>query len=82
MLQSQRVKRASAVVGASAFGAMVLLGIAYSQDQADTGTTVNSVSGLTLGETATTTTPPAAPVTSVAKPPFTFTTPEGFAVPH
>lgn len=34
------------------------------------------------GATVTQSTAPTAPETSMAKPFFTFTTPEGFAVPH
>lgn len=34
------------------------------------------------GATVTQSAPSSAPETSVAKPLFTFTTPEGFAVPH
>ncbi len=37
---------------------------------------------MNTGATITESTPANAPETSVAKPPFTFTTPEGFAVPH
>jgi hypothetical protein len=75
------LKRMSAVAGASAFGVMVVLGVGMAQDQAATGW-ASSGTGATLGETATTTTPPAQPVTSFATPPFTFTTPSGFATPH
>jgi hypothetical protein len=84
MLRSQRFKKLSAVAGASAFVAMVLLGVGFAQNQASTGTanTGTASPGATLGETATTTTPPAEPVTSKATPPFTFTTPSGFAAPH
>jgi hypothetical protein len=81
MLQSQRFKKLSAVAGASAFVAMVLLGVGFAQNQANSGT-ASSAPAATLGETATTTTPPPEPVTSKATPPFTFTTPSGFAAPH
>jgi hypothetical protein len=81
MLRSQQVKKLSAVVGASAFVAMVLLGVGFAKHQPVSGM-VSSEPAATLGETATTTTPPAAPVTSKATPPFTFTTPSGFAAPH
>jgi hypothetical protein len=33
---------------------------------------------MTMGDTATTTTPPAAPATSIATPPMTASTPAGF----
>jgi len=81
MLRSQRFKKLSAIAGASAFVAMVLLGVGFAQNQASTGTAISGPAA-TLGETATTTTPPAEPVTSKATPPFTFTTPSGFAAPH
>jgi hypothetical protein len=81
MLQSQRVKKLSAVAGATAFVAMVLLGVGSTQNQASTGT-ASSEPAATLGETVTTTTPPTEPVTTKATPPFTFTTPSGFAAPH
>jgi len=81
MLRSQQFKKLSAVAGASAFVAMVLLGVGFAQNQANTGTAISGPDA-TLGETATTTTPPEQPVTSKATPPFTFTTPSGFAAPH
>jgi hypothetical protein len=81
MLRSQQFKKLSAVAGASAFVAMVLLGVGFAQNQANTGTASTDPSA-TIGETATTTTPPEQPVTSKATPPFTFTTPSGFATPH
>lgn len=80
-MRSQQVKNVSAVLGASAFVAMVLLGAGLAQHLPAAGM-VSSEPGATLGETATTTTPPPAPVTSKATPPFTFTTPSGFAAPH
>jgi hypothetical protein len=81
MLRSQQFKKLSAVVGASAFVVMAVLSVGLDQDRRDTGTAI-SEPGATLGETATTTTPPPEPVTSRATPPFTFTTPSGFAAPH
>jgi hypothetical protein len=81
MLRSQRFKKLSAIAGASAFAAMVLLGVGFAQNQANTGT-ATSEPAATLGETATTTKPPAEPATPKATPPFTFTTPSGFATPH
>ncbi len=81
MRRSKQIKMLSAVVGAGAFAAMAVLTVGVGHDQPGTRTFM-SVSGATLGETATTTTPPAEPVTSKAVPPFTFTTPPGFAAPH
>jgi hypothetical protein len=81
MLRSQQFKKVSAVAGASAFMAMVVLGVGFAQNQTNPGT-ASSEPAATLGETATTTTPPEQPVTSKATPPFTFTTPSGFATPH
>jgi hypothetical protein len=81
MLRSQQLKKFGAVVGTSAFGVMVILGVGLAQHPVATGW-ASSGAGATLGETATTTTPPAQPVTSKATPPFTFTTPSGFATPH
>jgi hypothetical protein len=80
MLQSEQFKKMSAIAGASAFAAMVLIGVGLAHNEAQAGTA--SSGAATLGETATTTTPPAEPVTSKATPPFTFTTPSGFATPH
>ena len=80
MLRSQQFKKMSAVAGASAFAAMAALGVGLAHNDAQIGTA--SSGAATLGETATTTTPPAQPVTSKATPPFTFTTPSGFATPH
>jgi len=80
-MRIEQLKKISAVAGASAFGVMVVLGVGLAQHQVAAGS-VSAPSGATLGETATTTTPPAEPVTSKATPPFTFTTPSGFAVPH
>jgi hypothetical protein len=82
MLKSQRLKKFSAIAGSIAFGVMVVLGAGLAERQTATGTTVSDPGLVTLGETATTTTPPAQPVTSKATPPFTFTTPSGFAAPH
>jgi hypothetical protein len=69
------------MVGAGAVVAMGALSLTLSSDQIGTATTVSGPSA-TLGETVTTTTPPSQPETSEATPPFTFTTPSGFAVPH
>jgi hypothetical protein len=71
-----RVKVFAAVMGGSAVVAMGALSVALHEEQAPgasgvaaTGATFIQGGGMTLGETATTTTPPAAPATSVAVPP-------------
>ena len=79
MLRSKQMKMMSAGVGAGAIVGMAILGTGG--PQLGTGT-ANSAPAATLGETATATTPPGEPVTSRATPPFTFTTPSGFAAPH
>ena len=73
----------AAVIGGSAVAAMAL-GTALHEEQAPgasggvaTGATFIQGS-MTMGQTATTTTPPAAPVTSIATPPMTAATPAGF----
>jgi hypothetical protein len=81
MLRSQHFKKLSAIAGGSAFAAMVLVSLAVTQNHVDAGTS-SSAAGATLGQTVKPTTPPAEPVTSKATPPFTFTTPSQFAVPH
>jgi hypothetical protein len=75
--QQKRVKLLSAVIGASAVVAVGAVGVAVANEQAGTGT-VGSGPEATLGGTITTTTPPAAPVTSIAAPTMTATTPSGF----
>ena len=79
-----RVKVFAAVMGGSAVVAMGALSMALHEEQASgasggvaTGATFIQGS-MTMGDTATTTTPPAAPVTSIATPPMTATTPAGF----
>jgi outer membrane biosynthesis protein TonB len=79
-----RVKMFAAVMGGSAVVAMGALSVALHEEQAPgasggvaTGATFIQGS-MTMGQTATTTTPPAAPVTSIATPPMTATTPAGF----
>ena len=70
----------AAVIGGSAIAAMAL-GTALHEEQAPgasggvaTGATfIKAGPGMTLGDTATTTTPPAAPETSVAAPPVKAT---------
>ena len=71
-----RVTVFAAVLGGSAVVAMLALSVALHEEQASgasggvaTGATFIQGGGMTLGETATTTTPPAAPATSVAVPP-------------
>ncbi len=61
--QQKRVKLLSAVIGASAVVAVGAVGVAVANEQAGTGT-VGVVPEATPGATATTTTPPTAPVTS------------------
>ena len=71
-----QVKVFAAVMGGSAVLAMGALSVALHEEQASgesggvaTGATFIQGGGMTLGQTATTTTPPAAPETSVAVPP-------------
>jgi len=71
-----RVKVIAAVIGGSAVVAMAGLSMALHEEQAPgasggvaTGATFIQGGGMTLGQTATTTTPPTAPETSVAVPP-------------
>jgi hypothetical protein len=71
-----RVKVCAAVIGGSAVVAMGALSVALYEEQASgasggvaTGATFIQGGDMTLGETATTTTPPTAPETSVAVPP-------------
>jgi len=81
MVRSQQFKKLSAIAGGGAFVAMVLLSLGVTENHLDAGIS-SSALGATLGQTVTPTTPPAEPVTSKATPPFTFTTPSQFAVPH
>ena len=74
------VKVFAAVMGGSAVVAMGALSVALHDDQASgasggvaTGATFIQGGGMTLGQTATTTTPPAAPATSFAVPPVKAT---------
>jgi hypothetical protein len=71
-----QVKVFALVMGGSAVVAMAALSVALHEEQASgasggvaTGATFIQGGGMTLGDTATTTTPPAAPETSVAVPP-------------
>ena len=79
-----RVKVFAAVMGGSAVVAMGALSVALHEEQVSgasggvaTGATFIQGS-MTMGQTATTTTPGAVPVTSIATPPMTATTPAGF----
>ena len=74
------VKVFAAVMGGSAVVAMGAVSVALHDDQASgasggvaTGATFIQGGGMTLGQTATTTTPPAAPATSFAVPPVKAT---------
>jgi hypothetical protein len=71
-----RVTVFAAVMGGSAVVAMGALSVALHEEQASgasggvaTGATFIQAGGMTLGQTATTTTPPSALATPVAKPP-------------
>ena len=75
-----RVKLFAAVMGGSAVLAMGALSVALHEEQASgpsggvaTGATFIQGGDMTLGQTATTTTPPAAPETSFAVPPVKAT---------
>ncbi|MHC9294027.1 hypothetical protein ACRCUN_16320 [Mycobacterium sp. LTG2003] len=76
----RQFKTVSAGIGLTAAGALAVLGVLMSQSPA--GTQNWSQAPMETGATVTQSTPATEPETSVAKPPFTFTTPEGFAVPH
>jgi hypothetical protein len=80
-VKSNKFKLLSAVVGASAVVAMAVLTVVVGQ-QPQTGTVVSEDPTATIGETVTSTTAPTELETSVATPPFTYTTPPGFAAPH
>ncbi|WP_245839784.1 hypothetical protein [Mycobacterium aquaticum] len=76
----RRLKTVSAGVGLAAVVAMGAVGLLASG--ASGGLQMQSQPEMTTGQTVTQTTAEKSPATSVATPPFTFTTPEGFAVPH
>lgn len=76
----KQLKAVSAGVGLVAVVAMGAFGVLASH--APAGVQMWSEPEMTTGETVTQTTDEEAPETSVATPPFTVTTPEGFAVPH
>jgi hypothetical protein len=78
--QPKRVKLLSAVIGVSAVIAMGVLGVIFgdvssAEPEQVGGPVAQQASEQTI---ATTTTPPAAPETSVASPTVTATTPSGF----
>ena len=76
-VRPRRVKVTAAVIGGSAVVAMGAMSVALHEEQAPgasggvaTGATfIQGVGNMTMGGTATPTTPPAAPETSVAVPP-------------
>ncbi|WP_458316774.1 hypothetical protein [Mycolicibacterium brisbanense] len=76
----RRLKTVSAGIGLAAVAAMAALGLFASGVSG--GVQMQSEPEMTTGQTVTQTTAGKSPETSVATPPFTFTTPEGFAVPH
>jgi hypothetical protein len=80
-VKSNKFKLLSAVVGASAVVTMGVSTIGVGQQQPQMGTIVSDPTA-TIGETVTSTTGQTELETSVATPPFTFTTPPGFAAPH
>ena len=77
--QRRRVKLLSAVIGASAVVVMGALGVIFGDvSSAEPAQVVGAVAPQATEQTITTTTPPAAPETSVASPTVTATTPSGF----
>jgi hypothetical protein len=75
----KRVKSLSAVIGVSAVVAMGALGVIFGDVSfAQPAQVVGGIAPQATGQTVTTTTPPAAPLTSVATPSVTATTPSGF----
>jgi uncharacterized protein involved in type VI secretion and phage assembly len=79
--QQKIVKPLLALIAASAIVVMTALAVALKEEQTDsgTGTVATEAAGqMTLGATATTTTPPTAFPTPVAKPTMTATVPKGF----
>jgi hypothetical protein len=81
-VKASRFKLVAGVVGASAVVAMAVLTLTVSGGSSGGGMLVSEPPDITTGETVTSSTAPLEPETSVATPPFTFTTPSGFAVPH
>ena len=82
--QQKRVKLLSAVIGASAVVTMGALGVILGDvSSAEPAQVVGAVAPQASEQTVTTTTPPPVPLTSVATPSVTATTPSGFApAPH
>ena len=77
--QQQRVKLLSAVIGASAVVAIGALGVIFGDvSSAEPAKVVGAVAPQAPEQTVTTTTPPPVPLTSVASPTVTATTPSGF----
>jgi len=78
--QPKRVKLLSAVIGVSAVVAMGALGVIFGDvmSSAQPAQVVGPIAPQATEQTITTTTPPAAPETSVASPTVTATTPSGF----
>jgi len=77
--QPKRVKLLSAVIGVSAVVAMGALGVIFGDvSSAEPEQVGGPVAQQASEQTITTTTPPAAPETSVASPTVTATTPSGF----
>jgi hypothetical protein len=75
-----RFKIVSGVVGAAAAVILAVIGVTASKTPAQAQDWAQGT--MQTGATVTQSTPATAPETSVATPLFTFTTPEGFAVPH
>lgn len=79
-LNSTKLKAMSAGVGLVAAGAMAAIGVVSSGAAAEAQ---NWIQGpMNTGVTVTKSTAGNEPEVKKAEPPFTFTTPEGFAVPH
>ncbi|MGV9800510.1 hypothetical protein ACWDTP_20930 [Mycobacterium sp. NPDC003449] len=78
--KKKQLKSWSAGIGLTATLAMAVLSVLVSR--APAGAQDFLQAPMLTGSTKTQTTPGNAPETSVATPLFTFTTPEGFAVPH
>ena len=76
-MKSSQLKLAAAGIGAGALVAMGALTVVLS----DAPGSIGEGPEITLGETSTSTTAPTTVETSVATPPVTATTPEGFATP-
>jgi hypothetical protein len=77
--QPKRVKLLSAAIGVSAVVAMGALGVIFGDvSSAEPEQVGGPVAQQASEQTVTTTTPPAAPETSVASPTVTATTPSGF----